>query len=298
MIKFILTAMLCSANILANTSSTTIDTKHKNKNDKWDLEFLIASEQTKDIVTTEYDGTYTKFDTSVLQKLDANNELRYFLSTRYIETKSEEFGNEFEFFFTEFMYRRKNILTESDHGLYLEAEIKNYWINDEDIKQRYGYDGTFIPQVIMKKRFGRAKSVQLKLRRHFYQTNNTDNYILNFEDRVYLSYSQMIGRRFLFNTQLKYQHKIRKGNGLDYRFMQLASFNPRSRRMDFSKVPKAKKHQELLTIHPGISYFINRSNMIEFYVETKLSNTYDKRDLESIMQDEFVLGTALYLTAF
>ena len=131
-----------------------------------------------------------------------------------------------------------------------------------------------------------------------FETNNQDNYTLNFEDRIYFSFSKLINYRFLFMAQLKYQHKIRKGNGLNFRFMELAKFDPRTMSMDFSHVPEAKKHQEIVTIHPSISYFINRSNMIEFYVETQLSNTYDKRNLEQITKDQFVFGSALYLTVF
>tara|TARA_Y100000590_G_scaffold319669_1_gene361747 strand:- start:303 stop:608 length:306 start_codon:yes stop_codon:yes gene_type:complete len=98
-------------------------------------------------------------------------------------------------------------------------------------------------------------------------------------------------------NQIKYQHKIRKGNGLDFRFMELAEF-PAYGPPDFSKVPEAKKHQEIVTWHTGVLYFLDRSNMLEVYGETKLSNTYDKREIEEIANDEFVLGTALYLTAF
>lgn len=288
--------MLCSESIFsAENKSKYRLSKFQNY---WDLEILLASEQTKNIVTKEHDGSYSKLDISLLHKIDSNNQLRSFLSTRYIDTKSKHFGNEYELFLAELMYRRKNILTEERHGLYLELEFKNYKIIDEDIKEQYGYDGSFIPQLILSKKLPDYKSLQLKLRRHYFETNNQDNYTLNFEDRIYFSFSKLINYRFLFMAQLKYQHKIRKGNGLNFRFMELAKFDPRTMSMDFSHVPEAKKHQEIVTIHPSISYFINRSNMIEFYVETQLSNTYDKRNLEQITKDQFVFGSALYLTVF
>ncbi len=285
----------------AKKSSSVTTYKHTNTHSaskSFSLEFLAATEQTKDIVDKSHDGTYSKFDVSLLQRLSPNDELRYFASTRYVDTHAEDFGNEFEFFFTELMYRRKNILTQSKNKLYLEAELKYVNLMNSETRERYGYDTYLIPQLIFKKSFGRKFSTKLKLRRHFYQSNNQDAYTLNHEDRIYLSGTAFLNRHLMFFTQLKYQHKIRKGEGLDYRFFELANFNTPSGRPDFSKVPTAKKNQEILTIHPSILMLIGRKSMIEFYVETKLSDSYDKRDLEQITKDEFVLGTAVYLTAF
>jgi hypothetical protein len=303
-VKFIFLTLLVilSKTLFAAATSTTTKRIHNHsqeENKKFTLEFLLATEQTKEIVSKKMDGTYTKFDSSLLQYLNEDNELRYFLSTRYIDTKlkdGSDFGNELEMFFFELMYRRKNILTESTNGLYLEAELKNYRIIDEKIKERYGFDGAIIPQLILKKSWGRSLSAKVKIRRHFFQTNNENDYTLDFEDRIYLSLAKVFSHRYMFITQLKYQHKIRKGNGLDYRFMELAEFGRFG--PDFSNVPEAKKHQELTTLHTGLTYFLNRSSMLEVYGETKISNTYDKRDLSTIAKDEFVLGTALYLTAF
>ena len=281
------------------SSKALVKDQQRPSSQTFTLEFLLASEQTKKIVSKSIDGTYTKFDISSLQNLSKDDQFRYFLATRYIDTKSdpsENMGNEFEMFFFEFMYRRKNILSQSRHGVSLTGELKNYWIIDDEIKKRYGYNGSFIPQVILKRRFGNSNSVSLKLRRHFFDTNTQDNYTLNFEDRAYLSLTNIFNRKFMLNNQIKYQHKQRKGNGPDYRFMELAEFGPYGR--DFSNVPAAKKHQEILTLHTGISYFLNRRNMVELYAETKLSNTYDQRDLATISNDEFVFGTAFYLTAF
>ena len=302
--KFIFLTLLVisSTNIFANDTTITSKNVHKHspkKNKSFTLEFLLATEQTKEIVSKKMDGTYTNFDTSLLHHLNENNEFRYFLSTRYIDTKPKDdsnFGNELEMFFFELMYRRKNILTQASNGLYMEAELKNYRIIDEEIKERYGFDGSIIPQIILKKSWGRSLSAKLKVRRHFFQTNNDSYYTLDFEDRVYLSLAKVFNHRYMLITQLKYQHKIRKGNGLDYRFMELAEFGRFG--PDFSKVPEAKKHQELTTLHTGLTYFLNRSSMLEVYGETKVSNTYDKRDINTIAKDEFVLGTALYLTAF
>jgi hypothetical protein len=301
-IIFLTLLTIISTDLMSASITTTSKKIHKSttkKDGSFSLEFLIATEQTKEIVSKKMDGSYTKFDTSLLQHLNKNNEIRYFLSTRYIDTKVQDgsdFGNEFETFFYELMYRRKNILTESENGLYMEAELKNYRILDKEIKKRYGFDGAIIPQVILKKNFNRSLSAKIKVRRHFYQTNNDGHYTLDAEDRIYLSLAKVFKHRFMLMAQMKYQHKIRKGNGLDYRFMELAEFGRFG--PDFSKVPEAKKHQEITTLHTGLTYFLNRSSMVELYGETQVSNNYDKRDLETITNDEFVLGTALYLTAF
>jgi hypothetical protein len=309
--KFITLLLISLATITTfantNTSKTKVKPNFHTKTDKaFTLEFLIATEQTKEIYTKKMDGSYTKFDASLLQHVTKNDEVRYFLSTRYVDSKAESAGNELEVFFAELMYRRKNILTESSNGLYMEAELKNYRVIDEDIKNDYAYDGAIIPQFIFKKNFGRVASAKLKVRSHFYQTNSDDNYTLEKEDRIYLSGAFMIGRRLLMNTQLKYQHKIRKGSGWNYRYgdhfgeLMDVSFNPMTRQMeiDDSRIPKAKKHQEIVTLHTGPLFFLSRNSMIEVYAETKLSDTYDKRNLETIAREEFVLGTALYLTAF
>lgn len=295
-----------------NTSLSKIKPPSTKTNKKFTLEFLITSEETKDIITKNYDGNYSKFDASLLQHLNKNNELRYFYAGRYVKTKSDEFGNEYENFFAEFMYRRKNIWDTNPLGLKISTELKYYKIIDQEIRERYGYNGAIIPQLIFKKKFGRYNSIKFKFRRHFFEQNNylngrfssnginynENDYTLKYEDRVYMTLSRFIGNGFLVFADFKYQHKIRNADGIDYRYMELASFNPMRRELDVSNVPLAKKHQELVTFHPGVMYFLNRKNMLEVYAETKLSNTYDKRSFEEITKDELVYGFALYLTAF
>lgn len=280
------------------TSVSTIKASKKTETEKrFSLEFLIAAEQTKDMFTKKIDGSYTNYDGSLLFHATKNDEFRTFLSTRYIDTKlaTQHYGNKFQYFFYEFMYRRKNILTEANNGIYLEAELKNYRLINPQIKNEYGYDGSIIPQLIFKKNWGRKYSAKLKLRRHIYQTNNDLDYTLQNEDRVYLSGNIMLNRYSMFYTQIKYQHKMRKKDGPNYRYMSQV-MGPRG--PDMSKLPEAKKNQEIVTLHPAVLMFLSRQSMVELYVETKLSNTYDKRDLETITNDEFVFGTAFYLTAF
>lgn len=304
---FLLSLVCISSFANSNRTQSKLKQKHHHTTkNQFTLEFLIASEQIKEIYTKEMDGTYTKIDASLLQRVTQNDELRYFLSTRYVDSISSTEGNELEVFFAEFMYRRKNILTESNNGIYAELELKKYQIIDEDIKEDYLYDGAFIPQLILKKKVGSQTSIKMKLRRHIYQVNSQENFALHTEDRVYLSAYTVFKHRYMFGAQLKYQHKIRNGSGWNYKYgdhfgeLIETHYNPATREfsMDDSRVPRAKKHQEILTLHVGPSYFINRKSMIEVYAETKLGDSYDERDLKTIMSEELVLGAALYLTAF
>ena len=287
-----------------NTSRTQqLNRFSKNTFNKgFSLEFLMAAEQFRNIVTTELMGTYSKLDISLLHRISQDEELRYYLATKYVDKPIFEDDQQFQLFFTEFMYRKKSILNEREHGVYLEGELKNYAIIDPVIRNRYGYDSAFIPQIIIKKSFSRSAGIKLRLRKHFYNANNNDNYTLNSEDRIYFSAYKMFARKIILGAMLKYQHKIRKGDGKDFRFGSLieVNFNPITRQMeiDDSNLPDAKVNQEIVTIHVGPSLIINRKAMIEIYAETKISNTYDKRDVERIMREELVLGTALYLTAF
>lgn len=298
--KLLVILLACMAQVYAQTNTTKTDVNRGQfrKFKPLTFEMLLASEQTRDIYTQELDGQFTKWDFSLLQTFNNDNQFRYFLSTRYVT--SQEFRDEFNWFLFELMYRRRNILTQSTHGVNMEVELKNYWLLDETLKDMYGYDGSFIPQVIFNRRYGRGFSTEVKLRRHFYHRNNTDNFTVSKEDRIYLTQSYMFGHRWLANVMVKYQHKMRKGDDLNYRFMpyfnELVDFGPYG--PDFSRFPKAKKNQEIVTIHPSMMYFWSRQTLIEGYIETRLSDTYDKRDLETIAGDEFVFGAAVYMTVF
>lgn len=281
-----------------NTTSRDVDRSRVRQIKPLQFEMVMATQQTRDLLTQNLNGQYTKWDFSFLHARDRDNEFRYFLSTRYVN--SELIRDEFNWFLHEVMYRRKNILTERQHGIAAELELKNYWILDQNLRDMYGYDGSFIPQFILNKRWGRGVSTELKVRKHFYHRNNPDNFTLSSEDRIYLTQSYMFAHRWLLNVLMKYQHRVRKGDDLNYRFMpyfdQLVDMGPRG--PDFSRFPRAKKNQEIVTIHPGIMYFLNRKTLVEAYVETTLSDTYDKRDLETIANDELVFGAAMYMTVF
>ncbi len=281
-----------------NKSSINKKIKKNKRTNKLQLEFLLAAQQTRDIMTFERNGVYYNWDASLLYSQSSYNDYRLYLSTRYIQ--NEFFEEEFDWFFTELMYRRKSILTQHQHGVKLNAELKNYYILDVELRDMYGYNGAFIPQVILSRKFESGFKTELKLRRQFYHRNNTLNYTMSKEDRVYLSVSKMLGRRFLFNTMLKYQHRMRKGDDLNYRFAphfdKLITYGPYG--PDFSRVPIAKKDQEILTIHPGIMYFVTRKVMVETFFETQLLDSYRDLSTEELARNQFVFGTAIYISAF
>ena len=293
----------------SSTSTTTIRTNPSKATVKpWSLEFLVATEQIKTARFNKYDGTFTKMDASLLQGLTPNDEVRYFLSSRYVTSEIED-TKEFNWYFTEFMYRRKNILTENEHGINMKFEFKNLYYLDPEIRDQYDMNGSTIPQVIFKQKVGKYGSFELKLRKHFNHTNANSALAVDTEDRAYLNLSAMVSRRVLLFNQFKYQHKFRKDEGPNYKqalevdmITETVPTGPGTTttftRPDFDSLQIAKKEQELVTWHPSVMYFLSRNSMVEFYYETKLSNTYDKRDLAKIMADESVFGTAFYITAF
>lgn len=298
--KITLLFIFFAASVLAQTNTTQRDVNRSLQPTPKSINFemLLATQQTRDILTRKLNGQYSKWDFSLLHTLNDQNEIRYFVSTRYIA--SDLIQDEFNWFLFETMYRRKNLFKDNSMGITTELELKNYWILDEQLKQMYGYNGSFIPQIIFNKRWKKGLSSELKLRKHFYHRNNPDNFTLSEEDRIYFTQSFFFQRRWMGNILFKYQHKIRKGDDLNYRFMpyfdQLVDFTAMG--PDFTRFPKAKKHQEILSIHPGVMYFWNRTTLVEFYLETVLSDTYDKRSVNQIASDELVFGTAVYLSVF
>jgi hypothetical protein len=268
----------------ANTSTSSLNASHQHtKKNPFTLEFVLASEQTKDFSDHSINGTYNKIDMSLLYSMDSNNEFRYFLSSIYQinSGNNRDEQDQFTWDLTELMYRRKDILTEQKNGIELTAELKNYYLLDSDKRELYGFDGAFIPQLIFEKRIGRKGSLEFKIRHHFYHTNNDKVSTLQDEDRLYLTSSYMLGHSWILYNQFTYKHKKRKDS----------YFSRRS----FSMIAK---HNEEFIVHPGVMYFLSRTTLIEAYVETRLNKTDDDRSLSTMMSDELVVGAALYLKAF
>lgn len=245
------------------------------------VEFVLSSEQTKDSKTHEVDGSYNKFDVSSLFSLTENDEVRLYGSALYITNDSPTYENELKGDLAEIMYRRKNILNEEYHGVYLESELKYYTLLDAPTRDLYGFDGAFIPQLIFKKRLGRSFSTELKLRHHFYNVNNNKLSTLNNESRIYFTPTYIITRSLFFSTTFKYQHKRRRGNSFSYRTR--------------SSSPRRTDH---LTAHAGLLYLVNHKFMIEGYAESEVMTSHDNQTLKEDWEKDYVLGAALYLTAF
>lgn len=285
--KIILIALLVSTSLFAQTNTSSVNVSsnksNSNKKSKFTLEMVLAGEQTKSTETNNVDGAVNKLDISLLQAFNKDDEFRYFVAGQYqtYNYKSSEDNDDFKWDLAEFMYRRKNILNEKAHGLQLNVEFKNYYLIDERTRDLYGFDGAFIPQLVFSKNITPRFNTEMKLRRHFYQQNNGKEVTLDHEDRVYLTPSYLVGQRVLLFSQFTYKHKIRKDESFSFRTMSVTP-----------------KEEEQVVFHPGIMYFASRKMMLEAYVETKLSNTLDDRDMNTISQNEQVFGAAAYFTAF
>lgn len=283
MYKFLTLLIISTLGTFA-ASETTIERPHvsSEKNtiaEKLDLEFVLATEQTKDNGTHEVNGLYTSLKNSLLFSATKNDEFRMYAShvwETYDEDKTEAYWE-----LGEIMYRRKNILNQKDHFISMETELKNYWVMDTKMKARWGFSGAFIPQVIFKKSFTRKSGAKLRLRRHFYDRNRNSAGTLAKEDRIYLDAYYMFNRRFMTNVQMKYRHKIYTGDHFSHR-----------------KFAFEKKNVEITTIHPALLVFLGRKAMLEAYVETVVNDSSDKRTTSNIIKDEQIYGAALYLTAF
>lgn len=275
--------ILLSCTAFASTNETkTVHTSgqshHHQKKNPFTLEFVLASEQTKNS-NNEVDGTYNKIDTSFMYSHNENNDLRFFVSSDYVT--NEERDEVFTWDLAEIMYRRKNILNEKDHFVTMNFELKNYRLLDSERMELYKFDGAFIPQAIFKKKLSRYSGVELKLRRHFYERNTKTASALSKEDRIYFTPWWMPNHSFILSTQFTYKKKMRAGDYFSYR-----SFSMR------------RATNERLYIHPGVMYFFSRKIMGEFYIESILNDSEDKRATADLIKDELVLGGALYVVAF
>ncbi|HAZ12197.1 MAG: hypothetical protein A2X86_03080 [Bdellovibrionales bacterium GWA2_49_15] len=273
---------LAENSALANTSTASLDHGNGNGNaKKLTLEFVLASEQTKDNNTSEVNGTYNKLDVSALYSLAPDDELRLFSSALYIAQDDPAAEDQLRGDLVELMYRRKNLLNESDHGVRLEAELKYYQLIDSETKTLYGFDGAFIPQLIFTKYLTDSFLTEFKARHHFNNVTNDRASTLKRETRLYLTPTYVLTRSLFLSTTLKYQHKTRNGDYYSYR---TSSFSPKS--------------TDHVTAHPGLMYLINRQFLIEGYAETEFLTSNDHQTFKENWEKNYVLGTALYWTAF
>jgi hypothetical protein len=282
MFKILIALIFLTFNTFAESTSTaSLAPKKTNSfSDRFSLEFVLSAEQTKDSESKEVNGLYSTLKNSLLFRASKNDEVRLYASHVW-ERYDKNIRNMSYWELAETMYRRKNILNQKDHFISMNLELKNYWVMDDDIKKLWGFDGAFIPQAIFKKSFGRKAGLKLKVRRHYFDRNRSTAGTLTKEDRIYFSGSYMFTRRFMFNAEMKYRHKIYTGDHFSYR-----------------KFAMEKENVEITTIHPSLLFFVNRKTMIEAYVETVINNSTDERNTSNLMKDEQVFGAALYLAAF
>lgn len=244
-----------------------------------ELDFVLSSEQMRDSVSHETSGFYNKMDTSFLYKFNDDDQVRFYGSSIYMMNNEAE--NQFDWDLTEIMYRRKNILTQSKHGVNLEFEGKSYYILDNERRHRYGYNGAFIPQVIVKRRWKNGFSLEGKARHHFYYRRNGKDSTSRGETRLYLTPTYALTHRLYLFNEFKYKHNIK---GAKYYSHFARSYRP--------------KKKDTLQVHPGVMYMISRKAMVELYSETYLMRSHDGELINPDYSRSLVFGGAFYLTAF
>mgnify|MGYP000524744393 CR=1 FL=1 len=271
-----LTLFLClcaTTPVLASTSYYRF-----NPEDRFDLEFLWATEQTKDSVTKEVDGTYTKADVSLLYHLNPQYDVRFFVSSVLMTYEEEE--NDYGLDLAEVMIRDNKFLKNIFPNSNISLELKSYYLLDDEKRERYGFTGAFIPQLIINNRLSRKVSLETRIRRHFYYHDNEDA-TLRHEDRIYFTPYYFLNRKNFLGLQFNYRHKT---YGKEY--------------FSYRTFTTQKKENEIFKVHPSFMHLLNDKTLLEFYVETYLSNTADKRDIEQIAEDEFVVGFSAFIQAF
>jgi hypothetical protein len=273
--------LLCGNLYSATTQNTTQSKSPFSSSSKRpiELDFVLSTEQTRSSSTHESTGYYNKMDTSFLYKFNDDDQVRLYGSSIYMLNKEAE--NQFDWDLTEIMYRRKNILTQSKHGVSLEFEGKSYYILDNERRHRYGYNGAFIPQLIVKRRWKNGFSLEGKVRHHFYYRKNSKDSTSRGETRLYLTPTYALSHKlFLFN-EVKYKHNIKGAKYFSH----------------YSRSYMSKK-KDTLQLHPGIMYMINRKAMLELYTETYLMRSHDGELINPDYSRSLVFGGAFYLTAF
>ncbi len=237
------------------------------------LEFVALSQQMKDRRTFEPVGQYNKLDNSLTFSPNEKTDLRLFASYVYESNTNSKDDHYFEL--TEFMYRRKSLLTQAQHGIKLDLELKTYYVLNSGLRNRWGLNGAFIPQLIIKKRFTSWFSFSTKIRHHFNMTRGDEAYLTKEETRIYLSPTFVFSRKFMFNTTITWKHK--------------------------NKVAKSRRYADeidLLEVRPSLMYLFNHSVMGEVYADTTLMRSHDKSFISKTASDSMVYGLGLYFTAF
>lgn len=273
--------------LLAATTTTSVATPERTYyttgKSNMDLEFVLLSEQMKSRSTFEHAGTYNKLDTSFLYSPNKDEDLRLFLATVYEQNKGEENVQYFEL--AEFMYRMKDLMTEKDNGVKMDLELKSYYVTENDLRDRWGFGGAFIPQLIFKKKATSWLSLKAKVRQHVNMRKNAKSYTVKEQTRIYLSPTFIFTRKFMLNTELTWKHKNRVAT----------TSMPGSRFRPSLNIPKKT---DVIEIRPSFMYFVNRSFLAEVYTDTILAQSHDGKTINENLTDQMVYGVGLYWTAF
>ncbi|MBT3984299.1 MAG: hypothetical protein HOE90_23290 [Bacteriovoracaceae bacterium] len=241
-----------------------------------DLEFLILSQQLKDRKEHKPIGLYTKFDTSLLYSVTESDQVRLFQSSIYEYYGDKDDGeNKLYPELAEAMYRRKKILNQKDQFIDLDLELKTYYVMDDDLRERWGYNGSFIPQLVAQKNILPWLHVKSKIRYHLNYITSGEPTTTRSEIRYYLSPTIIFSRQFMFNTELTYKHKIKN-----------------------RKTAYTNKFYDYLELRPSMLYLVSRNLMTEIYGETMLMRSHDGVTISETAGEEFVIGAALYLSVF
>ncbi|PIP93427.1 MAG: hypothetical protein COW00_12065 [Bdellovibrio sp. CG12_big_fil_rev_8_21_14_0_65_39_13] len=268
---FCLLIIAYSSSLFANGENTSFT--HYNPEKPLALEMVYTAEQTRDYQNFEQDGIYNQLDLSAVYSLTPKDDLRLYGSMLYQSYEDERKG-EFTWDLAEFMYRRNNLLNEADHGVQLSIELKNYYLLDVDRRDRYGFDGAFVPQLIFKKHFTRKFITEAKLRHHFYYVNNGKESTLGNEYRAYLTPIYVITRNFFVMTEFKWRHKIREAK----------TFQP--------------EKTDQVYVRPSMLYLANSKLLVEGYWSTELFKSHDNQVLAENWDKSGVFGLSAYITAF
>lgn len=239
----------------------------------FNLEFLILAEEMKDRQTFKTSGIYNKFDTALTYSSSIFNDFRLFGAYVYQANHNEENDGYFEL--TEFMYRRNRIFSQRKNGFSMDLELKGYYVLDPRLRERWGFNSAFIPQIILRKRIRPWFSLSGKIRHHFNMRRGSQPWVTKEETRVYISPTFIFSRKFMFNTEFTWKHK--------------------------NKVAKSRYYADeidLLEVRPSLMYMFNYSVMGEIYTDTTLMKSHDGSFISKTADDEMVYGMGLYLSAF
>jgi len=238
-----------------------------------DLEFVFPSEQMKSRRTFSANGIYNKFDAAFTYSPTKDEDLRLFLATVY--EVNDERENEQYFELTEFMYRMNNLLTEKKNGVKMDLELKTYYVLENDLRDRWGFGGAFIPQLVFKKKLTSWLSLSAKVRQHINMRKNAHDYTVKEQTRIYLSPTFVFTRSFMFNTEFTWKHKNRVASS---RY--------------------APKKTDVIEVRPSLMYLVNHSFLAEIYTDTKLAKSHDGRTFNENFTDQMVYGVGMYWSAF